>query len=191
MTMPPLKPSWQETEMPSDFSSQKDNSTVSKQSRVVNSGKTQIHLHTFKFPCQVTSHVLNQAEKRLGSPHQPSLQIPAGSVEIPQREKSITKEASSQHLQSNPSISYHAGQPDTNLNTAALTCYRGIRTAGQYWQIWPDILCSLSCKICFSVTRYWRLQVSHVPAEILKQPCSHFREIIETDTGKNITHRKK
>lgn len=52
-------------------------------------------------------------------------------------------------------------------------------------QIWPDILCPLGCKRCFTDTQYWWLQVSHMPAEILKQPCIHFREITETGTGKN------
>lgn len=36
-----------------------------------------------------------------------------------------------------------------------------------------------------SQTHSTGLQVSHVPAEMLKQPCIHFREITETGTGKN------
>lgn len=100
---------------PSGFSSQKDNSMFSKQSRVVSSGKTQIHLHAFKFLYRVTRRLLNQVEKRLGNPHKPSLQTPARSVEIiPQEENTTTRVASPQHLQINPSTSSRARQPDTN-----------------------------------------------------------------------------
>lgn len=77
------------------------------------------------------------------------------------RGKSITMMASSQHLESNPSISHHAGQPDTNVNTTASTCCRGIRIAGQYWQIWPDILRPLRRKRCFRHTVLMAASLPH------------------------------